>query len=90
MTRQEIEDLVKKALYDVAPDIAGLDINPDETFREQFEIDSMDFLNFTIGLTKATGLQIPEADSEKLATLKGAVDYLQAKLSPSRNNQQSN
>lgn len=76
MTRDEIETLVRAELEAVAPDIAGEPIAPDETFRDQFEIDSMDFFNFVAGLAARTGLDIPEADYPKLETLSGCLAYL--------------
>ena len=42
----------------------------------------MDFLNFTIGLHKAFGVEIPEQDYRKLATLDACVDYVAAALAP--------
>jgi acyl carrier protein len=36
----------------------------------------MDFLNFLIAVHKATGIEIPESDYPKLATLDGCVDYV--------------
>ena len=36
----------------------------------------MDFLNFVIALHRALGIDIPEADYGRLATLDGAVEYL--------------
>ena len=45
-------------------------------FRDQLDLDSMDLLNFVIGLHTALGVDIPEADYSKLATLDGCVDYL--------------
>jgi acyl carrier protein len=76
MSDDDLAELVKKMLIGVAPDIEGEDFDPDETFRDQFEIDSMDFLNFVIALNKATGLAIPEADYPQLQSLSGAVTYL--------------
>lgn len=80
MTDQELRDLITKTLFDIAPDLEGEIIDPGETFADQFEIDSMDFLNFIIGLHKATGAEIPEADYPKLSTLSGCVVYLQSAL----------
>ena len=80
MTDSEIELAVKQALYDVAPDIAGEPIEPDKEFREQFEIDSMDFLNFIIALNKATGVEISEKDYPSMQSLSGAVAYLKQHL----------
>jgi len=76
MSDEELAELVKTTLIGVAPDIEGEDFEPNETFREQFEIDSMDFLNFVIALNKATGVAIPEADYPRLQILSGAVAYL--------------
>lgn len=72
----DYEKIVKDALFSVAPDLEGEDIVPDEAFRDQFEIDSIDFLNYVIGLSKATGLDIPEADYPELESLQAAVAYI--------------
>jgi acyl carrier protein len=76
MTDTELMDFVKRTLFSVAPDLEGETVDPDRTFHDQFEIDSMDFLNFVIGLNKQTGLEIPEAEYPKLQTASGVVDYL--------------
>ena len=76
MSDENLAELVKNTLIGVAPDIEGEDFEPDATFRDQFEIDSMDFLNFVIALNKATGIEIPEADYPQLQSLSGAVTYL--------------
>ena len=46
--------------------------------RDQSDIDSMDFLNFVIGLHKELKVEIPEADYPKLASLNSGVEYLLA------------
>lgn len=79
MTDSELAALVKATLIDVAPDIEGESFLADVPFSEQFEIDSMDFLNFVIALHKATGIEIPERDYPKLASLSACVSYLKAK-----------
>ena len=80
MTREEIRDAVVRALTSVAPEIDPGAIQPDDEFRQAFDLDSMDFLNFVIALHKALGVDVPEADYPKLATLKQAVDYVSARL----------
>lgn len=84
MTQSDVATIVKTALFAVAPDLEGTKVIPNETFRDQFEIDSMDFLNFVIGLSKATGLDIPEADYPKLETLDSCIAYLQRKPIPAQ------
>jgi acyl carrier protein len=74
----ELLDLVKRTLFAVAPDLEGGPFEPEQTFREQFEIDSMDFLNFVIGLNKLTSLEIPEADYPQLQTPNDVVQYLRS------------
>lgn len=80
MTEQEIMALARRALFEVAPDLEGETVNPDESFRDQFEIDSMDLLNFIIKLHEATDVEIPEKDYPQLATLSGVVAYLKTRL----------
>lgn len=80
MTDAELADLVIKALYSVAPDLEGETVDPDRAFRDQFEIDSMDFLNFIIALHKATGIEVPEKDYPKVQSLGGVIAYLKERL----------
>ncbi len=70
---------VLAALYEVAPEAEGEEIDPKVNLRDQFDIDSVDFLNFVIALHKATGVDIPEADYPKLTTIDAAAAYLKAK-----------
>lgn len=79
MTEKEIIDLVQRTLFAIAPEFEGETIEQDTAFRDQFEIDSMDFLNFIIALHKATGINIPEADYPLLETLNGCIAYIQKK-----------
>jgi acyl carrier protein len=80
MTREEIRLAVVKALTNVAPQIDPQTLRPDDVFRQEFDLDSMDFLNFVIGLHGSLGVDVPEADYGKLATVKTAVDYLESRL----------
>ena len=80
MTREEIRLVVVKALTSVAPEIDPQTLQPDDVFRQEFDLDSMDFLNFVIGLHAGLGVDVPEADYGKLATLNAAVNYLESRL----------
>jgi len=79
MTDQELAEFVRSTLIKVAPDLESEVFAPDKDFREQFEIDSMDMLNFIVALHQATGIDIPERDYNKLVSLSGCVAYLRAK-----------
>ncbi len=78
MTRDEVRATVLRVLGDIAPeaDLAGL--RPDVSFRDQLDLDSMDVLNFVVGLHAALGVEIPESDYPKLATPDGCIEYLMA------------
>jgi acyl carrier protein len=76
MTRDKIETTVLRALGEIAPEADLGSIKGGIAFREQLDLDSMDMLNFVITLHTALGVEIPETDYPKLATLEGCVEYL--------------
>lgn len=76
MTRAEIQEIAIRALASVAPETGSTMLQPDVPLRDQVDLDSMDFLRFVMELHRRLGLEIPEADYQKLATLAGVVDYL--------------
>ena len=80
MTREEVRSILLGALGDVAPEADLAHLDPRADLREQLEIDSMDLLNFAIGVHARTGVEIPESDYSKLANLDSAVAYLAARL----------
>lgn len=79
MTDAELKDLVLRVLGDIAPEAVMEEIDPEASFRDQLDIDSMDFLNFVIALHQELGVDIPEADYPKLSSLNAAVNYLRDK-----------
>ena len=78
MVEAEIKQVVREALGNVAPEVDFNAIDPAKDLRDQIDIDSVDFLNFVIGLHKALNIEIPDADVAKLTTLNGCVNYLLA------------
>lgn len=72
----ELRTTVLNALGEIAPDVDAAAIDPRVAFREQFDFDSMDYLNFAIALHRSLGVDIPEQDYARLATLDGCVAYL--------------
>jgi acyl carrier protein len=80
VTETEIRQIVRQALSNVAPEVDLAAIDPKKDLRDQIDIDSVDFLNFVIGLHKELGIEIPDADVPKLGTLNGCVAYLQSRI----------
>ncbi len=76
MTREEIKNTVLQILGEIAPEADPAQIKPDLPLREQLDIDSMDFLNFVIALNKKLGVNVPESDYPKFATLDSCIGHL--------------
>jgi acyl carrier protein len=79
---QTLRATVLRCLGEVAPEMDPAAIDPRVPLREQLDLDSMDVLNFAIALHHATGIDVPEVDYPKLATLDGCVDYLTGRGAP--------
>jgi acyl carrier protein len=80
VTRDELRAAVLAALGDVAPEADLGRLDPGAVLRDALEIDSMDFLNFVVGVRRRTGVEVPEADYPRLASVDGCVAYLAARL----------
>ncbi len=80
MTADEIRDEILDILSDIVPDEDLSALADDLPFREQIELDSMDFLDIVMELRKRYRVQVPEDDYVELATMSGTVKYLQPLL----------
>jgi acyl carrier protein len=80
MKEEELRAVVVATLKTIAPEVEEGDLRPDRPLRNQVDLDSMDWLNFLIGLHEKLKVEIPEADYAKLVTLVDVLEYLQKKL----------
>jgi len=80
MTKDEIRSEVLDILEDIAPDDDLSELVDDKPFREQLELDSMDFLDIVMELRKRHRIQIPEEDYEHLASMDSTVEYLEPRM----------
>ena len=78
MTQDEIRDIVMSTLYGIAPELEDQAIDPQVNFRDQFDFNSLDFLNFTISLQEKMQVDIPAFDYPKLSSLSGCIEYFAA------------
>jgi acyl carrier protein len=80
MTPEDLRAAALDALRQVAPeaDLAALD--PARNFRDQIEIDSVDYLNFVLALEQRLGIHVPELHYPRLSSLNGCVAYLSEAL----------
>lgn len=77
----EIETLVLETISRIAPESTLENLNPDVRFRDQFDFDSVDFVNFIGKLQESFQSKIPETDYPQLTTLNGCIAYLGDKKS---------
>ena len=77
MTKEEIREEVLDILADIAPDEDLSNLDDSQSFREQMELDSMDFLDIVMELRKRHRVQIPEDDYVNLASMNSTVEYLE-------------
>jgi acyl carrier protein len=74
----DLHQVVRDAIYLVAPDVDPAGIAGDVDFREAAGLDSMDLLNVLTEIARATGIEVPEADYASVATIDSLAAYLAA------------
>ncbi len=79
-TPDEVKKIVLAIIADIAPDEDLSNVKPEVRLRDQLELDSMDFLDIVMELRKKYGIEVPEADYPKLATLDSCAEYLLPKF----------
>ena len=76
MTNEEAKATIFEVLDGIAPEVDAASVEHDVELDEQLDLDSMDFLNWLIVISKATGLEKPQRDASKFMTIDGAAKYL--------------
>jgi acyl carrier protein len=80
MNAAEIREEVLDILRDIAPDEDLSQLDDNVRFREQLELDSMDFLDIVMELRKRYRIQVPEEDYTHLASMNSTVAYLEPRM----------
>lgn len=80
MNAATLEQQVLAVFLQVAPDVDAARLKRDVPFRDQFDFDSMDTLNFAIGLNKRFGIEVPETKYRELASLAKATAFVAAAM----------
>jgi len=78
MTNDDCKKAVLDIIADIAPDEDLSNVKPDVRLRDQ--LDSMDFLDIVMELRKRHGIEVPEADYIRLASLDSCAEYLTPKF----------
>jgi acyl carrier protein len=80
MDREQLARRVLELLTEIAPDVDPSTVIPGIDYRDQFDFDSMDTLNFAIALHRELGVEVPEAEYAQLANLDKCVAYLEPRV----------
>ena len=78
--QDELKQTVLRLLGEIAPEADPASVKPDVSFRDQLDIDSIDFLNFIVAMHKQFQIDVPESDYPELTTIDGCVRYLRRML----------
>ncbi len=72
-----LEEKVKKIIVDqLGVDVA--EVTSEASFIEDLGADSLDTVELVMALEEEFGLEIPDDEAEKIATVKDAVEYIKA------------
>lgn len=76
MDRGTLLTVLREALSEIAPEIDVTTLDATRSLRRQVDLDSADWLNVLILVHEKTGIEIPDAEAGRLATLDQIVDFL--------------
>jgi acyl carrier protein len=78
MTMADVEAKVKKIISEQLGVPEG-DVKPEASFVNDLGADSLDTVELVMALEEEFGVEIPDEDAEKIATVGNAIDYIKAK-----------
>jgi len=80
MTADALKSRILELLGRIAPEADLTALDPSVNIRTELDLDSMDFLNFLILLSKDLHVEVPERDYGQLSSLNGCISYLLPRL----------
>ena len=80
MTEAALKSVIFQLLKQIAPDTEPSTLQPGDNIRDTLGIDSFDALQFIVALDEKLGIEIPEQDYGKTATLEQLVAYIQTRM----------
>lgn len=74
----EVDAKVKKIISEQLG-VAEADVKSESSFVNDLGADSLDTVELVMALEEEFGIEIPDEDAEKIATVQNAIDYIKAK-----------
>jgi acyl carrier protein len=79
-TKRDYAIAILEIINIAAPDQDLHNVEAGSNFRDQLEMDSMDFLDVVMELRKQHKIEVPKEEYTKLATLEASIEYLSPKF----------
>jgi acyl carrier protein len=74
----DVEAKVKKIISEQLG-VPEADVKPEASFVNDLGADSLDTVELVMALEEEFGVEIPDEDAEKIATVQNAIEYIKAK-----------
>jgi len=74
----DVDGKVKKIISEQLG-VPESDVKPEASFVNDLGADSLDTVELVMALEEEFGVEIPDEDAEKIATVQNAIDYVKAK-----------
>lgn len=71
---EKVAEIIKEQL-----NIGEVEINPETSFKDDLEVDSLDLFELVMALEEEYGVEIPSEDLERLTTVGAVIEYLKNK-----------
>jgi acyl carrier protein len=79
MSETETFAQLKKLVVELL-EVDESEVVPQASFTDDFNADSLDFIELITAVEDAFKIEIPDEDAEKLQTVQDAIDYIESKI----------
>jgi len=79
MSEDETFEPLKKLIVELL-EVDESKIVPEASFADDFNADSLDFIELITAVEDTFKIEIPDEDAENLQTVQDAVDYIESKI----------
>lgn len=77
--KQTLKAVIGRLILEIAPEADIESLDPNEDFREELDLDSIDFMNLLEAVNLETGVTISESDYDQVNTLQSMIEYIESK-----------
>ncbi len=79
MSESETFQKLKKLIVELL-DVDESKVVPEASFADDFNADSLDFIELITAVEDTFKIEIPDEDAENIQTVQDAIDYIEAKI----------